>query len=486
MSEEIKKLEPKEVWKNFYSLTRIPRPSKFEDKIQQFMLEFGDELGLDTMRDKVGNIIIRKPATPGMEDCKGIILQAHLDMVPQKNAATQHDFEKDPIQATIDGEWVRAKGTTLGSDNGIGVAAIMTVLASKDLAHGPIEALLTCDEETGMTGAEGLKPGVLKGDILLNLDSEDEGELYIGCAGGVDVTGDIAYKEVEIPPFYVPYRLSLTGLRGGHSGLDINLGRGNANVILMKLLNELSRKAGARLANFEGGNLRNAIPREAFATVVIPESKKEEFKQVVADFEENAQMVFHDADPGLKISASATKMPFHIIEESVQAKLYSAIEALPNGMISMVRDAENVVETSTNLAIIKTKDGNIFIACLLRSSVDNNKMDLAEKMAGILIEAGARTEVSGAYPGWKPNFNSEILETMKEVYRMKFGKIPEVKVIHAGLECGILGANYPNWDMISFGPTIRHPHSPDEKVNIATVGLFWDYLVETLKHCPKK
>ena len=486
MSDEITKLEPKEVWKNFYALTRIPRPSKHEDKIQQFMLEFGDELGLDTKRDHVGNIIISKPATPGMEDRKGIILQAHLDMVPQKNTATQHDFENDPISAFIDGEWVRAKGTTLGSDNGIGVAAIMTVLASKDLPHGPVEALLTCDEETGMTGAEGLKPGVLKGDILLNLDSEDEGELYIGCAGGVDVTADLPYKQVEVPPFYVPYRISLTGLRGGHSGLDINLGRGNANKILASLLSEVAVKTGARLAHFEGGNLRNAIPREAFATVVVPESKKEHFKQVVTDFEENAKMMFREADPGLMISANATKMPGHLIDENVQARFYSALEALPNGMISMIKDVDDVVETSTNLAIVKSKDGNIFIACLLRSSVDKSKMDLADQMSKILKDAGAKTEISGAYPGWKPNFDSPILETMKEVYRVKFGKIPLVKVIHAGLECGILGSNYPNWDMISFGPTIRHPHSPDEKVNIASVGLFWEFLAETLKHCPKK
>jgi dipeptidase D len=486
MSEEIKKLEPKQVWKNFYSLTRVPRPSKHEEKIQQFMLQFGDELGLETFRDHVGNIIIRKPATPGMEDRKGIILQAHLDMVPQKNTATQHDFEKDPINAFIDGEWVRAKGTTLGSDNGIGAAAIMSVLESKDLAHGPIEALFTCDEETGMTGAEGLKPGVLHGDILLNLDSEDEGELYIGCAGGVDVNADFKYKEVEVPPFYAPYRLSLTGLRGGHSGLDINLGRGNANKILIHLLIQAGDKFGARLAQFEGGNLRNAIPREAFATVVVPESKKDDFKSFVADFEENAKTMFADADPGLMISISATKMPYHLVDEAAQSKIYKALNELPNGAIAMVKDMPEVVETSTNLSIVKTSEGKLFVGCLLRSSVDDRKMKLAEQMTAILIEGGALTEVTGDYPGWKPDVNSPILEAMKEVYRVHFGKIPAVKVIHAGLECGILGAQYPHWDMISFGPTIRHPHSPDEKVNIESVGLFWEYLTETLKHCPVK
>jgi dipeptidase D len=486
MSEEIKKLEPKEVWKNFYSLTRIPRPSKHEDKIQQFMRQFGEELGLETFRDEVGNIIIRKPATPGMENRKGIILQAHLDMVPQKNSSTQHDFETDPITTYIDGDWVKAKGTTLGSDNGIGAAAIMTVLASKDIPHGPVEALFTCDEETGMTGAEGLKPGILQGGILLNLDSEDEGELYIGCAGGVDVTADIPFKAVEVPPFYEPYRISLTGLRGGHSGLDINLGRGNANKILVNLLDKAAVNTGARLAHFEGGNLRNAIPREAFATVVVPDARKEALKDLVTDFEKDTRSLFHEADPGLMITIDATNMPDHLIDEQTQAKFYHAVDLLPNGMIAMIKDADNVVETSTNLAIINTSGNNIFIACLLRSSVDQDKMDLADKMSGILKQAGCDTKIAGAYPGWKPNFSSPILETMKEVYQAKYGKVPAVKVIHAGLECGILGSKYPHWDMISFGPTIRHPHSPDEKVNIRTVGMFWDYLVETLKHAPAK
>jgi dipeptidase D len=486
MSNEIVNLEPKAVWRNFYSLTQVPRPSKHEEKIQEFMLQFGDDLGLETFRDQVGNIIIRKPATAGMENRKGIILQAHLDMVPQKNTATKHDFETDPILTVIDGEWVHAKGTTLGSDNGIGVAAAMTILASKDIPHGPIEALFTCDEETGMTGAEGLKPGILKGDILLNLDSEDEGELYIGCAGGIDVTAEFTYKEVEVSPFYVPYRISLTGLKGGHSGLDINLGRGNANKILNQILIQSSEQFGARLANFEGGNLRNAIPREAFATVVVPESKKANFKDFVVSFEENAKNMFIDADPGLMITVNATKMPFHIIDENTQKALYKSLGEIPNGMISMIKDMPEVVETSTNLAIVKSKEGKIFIACLLRSSVDANKMKLADQMSRIFKEAGAKTVVEGEYPGWKPDIHSPILETMKEVYRIHFGKVPAVKVIHAGLECGILGSRYPHWDMISFGPTIRGPHSPDEKVKIETVGLFWEFLVETLKHCPAK
>ena len=486
MNNEIINLEPKAVWENFFLLTQIPRPSKHEEKIQEFILKFGRDLKLETIQDSVGNIIIRKPASAGMEDRKGIILQAHLDMVPQKNSATQHNFETDPITAVIDGEWVKASGTTLGSDNGIGVAAIMTVLASKDMSHGPIEALFTCDEETGMTGANGLKPGILKGDILLNLDSEDEGELYIGCAGGVDVTAEFKYRAVEVPQSFAAYHISLTGLKGGHSGLDINYGRGNANKILNQLLVQTADKFGARLAHFNGGNLRNAIPREAEATVVVPESQKAGFKEYVVSFEENAKAMFFEADPGLKITAASVEIPGHLVDEDTQTRFYKAIADTPNGMISMVKEMPGVVETSTNLAIVKTKEDSIFVACLLRSAVDAKKMKLAEQMSGIFSDAGAKTSLEGEYPGWKPDVHSPILESMKEVYRVHFGKIPEVKVIHAGLECGILGAQYPHWDMISFGPTIRGPHSPDEKVHIESVALFWEFLAETLKHCPVK
>jgi len=486
MSSEIINLDPKELWMNFHSLTQVPRPSKHEDKIQEFMLRFGEGLGLETFRDHIGNIIIRKAATPGYEDRKGIILQAHLDMVPQKNTATVHDFEKDPISTIIEGEWVKAQGTTLGSDNGIGVAAIMAVLASKDLPHGPVEALFTCDEETGMTGANELKPGVLKGDILLNLDSEDEGELYIGCAGGVDVTANIKFDKVEVPLSHIPFKINLTGLKGGHSGLDINYGHGNATRILNQLLLQASDQFGARLADIEGGNLRNAIPREAYAIVVVPETRKGDFKEFVAGFEKNAKEMFHDADPGLSITLSETKMPDYLVDEKAQTQLYKAVAELPNGMISMVKDMPDVVETSTNMSIVRSQNGTLFIACLLRSASDDDKMKLAEKMTAILKSHGANPEVSGEYPGWKPNIHSPILEAMKEVYRVHFGKVPAVKVIHAGLECGILGAQYPNWDMISFGPTIRGPHSPDEKVHIESVALFWEFLVETLRHCPVK
>lgn len=483
---EIKKLEPREVWSIFYDLTRIPRPSKHEEKIQAFAEEFGTGLGLETFKDEVGNVIIRKPATKGMENRQGVILQAHLDMVPQKNSSTQHNFATDPIQAYEDEGWVKARGTTLGSDNGIGAAAAMAVLRSKDIPHGPLEVLLTSDEETGMTGANGLKPGLLKGDILINMDSEDEGELYIGCAGGVDTTGVFAYKLEEVPPNYLPYKLSVTGLKGGHSGLDINLGRGNANKIMNSLLMETAGLFGVRLATVEGGSLRNAIPRESFAVVVVPEKKKDAFKEYVGQFEENAVNMFRKADPGLSISVAQTRMPDHVIDLRTQENVYKTIEQFPNGVIAMVKDMPSVVETSTNLAIVSSNGKAIEIASLQRSSVDKDKTRLAEDIASLIKKHGGVAEISGDYPGWKPNVNSPILETMKEVYRVRFGRVPEVKVIHAGLECGILGAKYPHWDMISFGPTIRNPHSPDEMVNIGTVGLFWDYLLATLAEIPVK
>jgi dipeptidase D len=486
MGKEILKLEPKDLWKIFYDFTQIPRPSKYEDRVQAFALNFGKDLGLESIRDTVGNIIIRKPATKGMENRQGVILQAHLDMVPQKNSATRHDFEQDPIDAFIDGQWVKAKGTTLGSDNGIGASAAMAVLKSTDISHGPIEVLLTCDEETGMTGAVGLKPGLLKGDILLNLDSEDEGELYVGCAGGVNTNAVIPFKPEEVPPNCVPYRIGVTGLKGGHSGLDIHLGRGNANKIMNQFLMRAAEKFGLRLATIEGGNLRNAIPREAFAVVVVPESAKETFKEFAMDFEKEMKKAFEKADPGLLINTAATKMPAHLIGLDVQQKLLKAIDLCPNEVISWSKEMPGIVETSTNLAIVKSGDGVIEFASLQRSSIDAEKDDLAKKIAGILTEAGAKADISGNYPGWKPNFKSPILTTMKEVYLKRFGKTPEVKVIHAGLECGILGSHYPNWDMISFGPTIRSPHSPDERVNIETVGMFWEYLLETLKNVPGK
>ncbi len=486
MSDEIRKLEPKKLWENFYKLTQVPRPSKHEDAIQAFMMGWCEEHGLETFKDEVGNIIVKKPATPGMEGRKGVILQAHLDMVPQKNSGTNHNFETDPIQTFIEGDWVKAKGTTLGSDNGIGAAAAMAVLESKDLEHGPVEALFTSDEETGMTGANGLKPGLIDGDILMNLDSEDEGELYIGCAGGVDTVGVFDYTAEEVIPYVTPYKISITGLKGGHSGLDIHLGRGNANKIMNGLLMQATEKFGLRLASIDGGSLRNAIPRESFALVVVPDAAKDDFKAFAETYEKEMQAAFSQADPGLLITVDRTNMPANLIDEKTTQGLYQAVDQCPNGVIAFDANMPDVVETSTNLAVVKSSDGKIEMASLQRSAVDAEKDKVAKAIFDVFTAAGAKAENSGDYPGWKPNVDSPILAEMKEVYNQKFGKVPEVKVIHAGLECGILGAAYPHWDMISFGPTIRNPHSPDEMVNIPTVAMFWDYLVETLKNIPAK
>lgn len=486
MSNEIIKLEPKEVWENFYKLTQVPRPSKKEEKIQSFMMNFGKSLRLATEKDSVGNVIIRKPATPGMENRKGIILQGHLDMVPQKNSGTTHDFEKDPIDAWIDGEWVRARGTTLGADNGIGVASAMAVLAAKDLIHGPIEALFTCDEETGMTGAIGLQPKVLKGDILLNMDSEEEGELYVGCAGGINANIEFEYDEVIIPEGVTPFKLLISGLKGGHSGLDINLGRGNANKLIIRFLKYATRELDVRLAEINGGGMRNAIPREGYAVVLVPDENIGQLKKAVNHYESIYKFELGAVEPSLSFTIEETEMPKSLIEERVQDDLIDSVYACPNGVIRMSDGMAGMVETSTNLSTIKSRKGVIFVKCLLRSSVESAKEDLVEQVDSVFALGGAMVSFDGGYPGWKPNMESPILKQMKEIYQDKFGKTPAVLGIHAGLECGILGSVYPNWDMISFGPTMRSPHSPDERVNIPSVQKFWDFLVEVLKNVPLK
>lgn len=486
MSNKITKLEPNAVWKHFYNLTQIPRPSKFEQKCIEYMKNFGESLGLETIVDPVGNVIIRKPATPGMENRKGVILQAHLDMVPQKNSDKVHDFEKDPIETIIDGEWVRANGTTLGADNGMGVAAAMAILESKDIQHGMIEALFTIDEETGMTGAFGLQPGYLKGDILLNLDSEDEGELYIGCAGGTNANADFKYKETDVPQDYLAYKLSVTGLKGGHSGVDIHLGRGNANKIINRFLKNTSTLFNVRISKLNGGSLRNAIPREAFADIVLPSQYKNEFENYLKEFESIVKKELSAVEPDLKIEAVSIDLPSKIMDEKDQMTFINAIYACPNGVIRMSNEMEGLVETSNNLAIVTIENGLATVLCLLRSSVDSAKLDLESQIESVFNLAGAEISFSGQYPGWKPNPQSPILQKMLEIYKNKFGKTPKIFAIHAGLECGLLGGVYPNWDMISFGPTIRFPHSPDEKVHIESVKKFWEFLIETLKNIPLK
>jgi len=486
MSKEITNLEPKALWEHFYQLTQIPRPSKKEAKIQEFIENFGKSLGLETIKDETGNIIIRKPATPGMENRKGVVLQGHLDMVPQKNNDTKHDFENDPIDAYVDGDWVTAKGTTLGADNGIGVAAAMTVLADKNMQHGPVEALFTCDEETGMTGAFGLKNDVLKGDILLNMDSEDEGELYVGCAGGVDANIEFEFDQVVVPSGVKAFDLVVSGLKGGHSGMDIPLGLGNANKLLVRFLKYAVTELDVRLAGINAGGLRNAIPREGTANIVVPEENVDALKKAVAEYEAVYKAELSSREPNLSFVAKEADMPKSLIDEAVQDGLIDSVNACPNGVIRMSDDMPGLVETSTNLASIKSENGTIAIQCLLRSSVDTAKQYLADRIDSVFSLAGATVVFTGGYPGWKPNMASPILKQMQQIYNDKFGKIPEIKAIHAGLECGLLGAVYPNWDMISFGPTIRSPHSPDEKVHIESVNKFWDFLVETLKNVEEK
>jgi len=482
MSNEILNLAPKEIWKYFYDLTQIPRPSGKEAAVVEYMKNFGKGLGLETIVDEVGNVIIRKPATKGLEHKKGIILQGHLDMVPQANSDSSHNFEKDPIQPRIDGEWVKATGTTLGADNGIGVAAAMALLASKDIPHGPLEALFTVDEETGMTGAFNLKSGLLKGEILLNLDSEDEGELYVGCAGGTNANIRIDYKNEAVPAGFVPMQIAVTGLKGGHSGLDIVLERGNSNKILFRFLYLTAEKYGIRLSNINGGSLRNAIPREAFADILVPAASVEGLKKELVAFENIVKSELSSADPGVTVQFRETAMPAFVIDKESASRIIRVIYGCPNGVVRMSTDMPGLCETSTNLAIVKSEENHLFIKCLLRSSVDSAREDLKNMFVSVFSLAGAEIGFDGEYPGWKPNMESGVLKASKEVYMKYFGKTPEVKAIHAGLECGILGGVYPGWDMISFGPTIRFPHSPDEKVYIETVGKFWQFLTKLVGH----
>ena len=479
-------IEPAAIWKHFENLTNIPRPSKKEIKAAEYVKEFGEKLGLETKMDNTGNVVIKKPATPGYEDRKGIILQGHIDMVPQKNNDKDHDFEKDPIDAYIDGEWVTADGTTLGADNGVGVSAGMAVLEDESLEHGPIEVLVTMDEETGMTGASGLEKGMLDGEIMMNLDSEDEGDIYIGCAGGLETISNFEYNQEKVPSKMSAYKLNVKGLRGGHSGLDINLGRANAIKLLNRLMWETQNNYGLRISSFEAGNIRNAIPREGEAVVVVPENEATNFENFVKDFENTVQGEFSTPDPDVSICAEKTDMPNKVVEEDKQKAILNAVYGCPNGVMSYIDDMPEVVETSTSMGIGFIKDGKAEFRTLQRSSVDSRKKDLANMIRSVFELAGANVEHIGEYPGWDPDVNSPILKTAKEVYQNRFGETPEVKVIHAGLECGIIKSKYPHLDAISFGPTISFPHSPDEKINIETTQKFWNLLVDTLKQAPKK
>ena len=485
----IRNLEPKNVWNNFYSLTQIPRPSGHTKKVADFLVGFGKNLGLESFKDEIGNVIIRKSATPGMEDRKGIVIQAHMDMVPQKNNDKVHDFTKDPISTRIvneeGGDWVYACGTTLGADDGLGIAAAMSVLESKTIKHGPIEALFTVDEETGMYGAQALSPDTMKGEILLNLDSETEGELYVGCAGGLDSISEFKYKEEAVPAGYQALKINITGLRGGHSGMEINEGRGNANKTMARVLLPVLKSYKGRLASFNGGNMRNAIPREAEAVVAVPADKVADVKALVAQICSTIQSELAKIDPGLVITCKETPCK-KVIAGRTGLKIVQAIYACPCNVDRMSLEMDGLVETSNNLAIVKTEKGVATVITLLRGATDSLKFDLAEGVRAAFELAGAKVRFEGGYSGWSPNLDSPILKTMKEQYLKLYGCEPAVMAIHAGLECGIFGGAYPEWDMISCGPTLKSPHSPAERCFVPSVGKWWNFIVAVLENAPKK
>ncbi|MDZ4667899.1 MAG: aminoacyl-histidine dipeptidase [bacterium] len=484
MLHPLAQLEPKELWNNFANLNAVPRPSKHEERVIEFMLQFGASLGLPTTKDEVGNVIIKKPATVGLENRKTVVLQSHLDMVHQKNAETQFDFNTQGIDMFVDGDWVRAKGTTLGADNGIGVASIMTILASKEIAHPAIEALFTIDEETGMTGAMGLKGGLLDGKILLNLDTEDDNELTIGCAGGIDVTGTRHYAEKDVMAGCVGVKLRVKGLTGGHSGMDIILGRGNANKIMNRLLLAANKVVHIELTSLDGGGLRNAIPRESKCSMAVLAEHKEQFTQIIAEQLALLKLEYRITDPKLEVLVEDIDCPAKVMEKHFQTHLLQVIHVMPNGIFRMTPGIDGLVQTSNNIARVLVGEGNLSIQCLTRSSVDSEKMDLAYTIDSAFHLLGASTEMKGSYPGWTPLPDAEIVKLMSAQYETTFGTKAHVNACHAGLECGILGTNYPGMQMISFGPNIRGAHSPDESVQISSVQKYWKFLLETLQQIP--
>lgn len=486
MNSEIRNLEPKTVWNNFADLNAVPRPSKKEERVIAFMVEFGKKLNLETIVDPVGNVIIKKPATSGMENKKTVVMQSHLDMVHQKNSDTLFDFDSQGIKMYVDGDWVTAKGTTLGADNGLGVAAIMSVLESKTIEHPAIEALFTIDEETGMTGAMGLEAGYLDGEILLNLDTEEDDEIGMGCAGGIDVTANRSYKEEAIPENVTAYTILISGLNGGHSGMDIHKGLGNANKIMNRLLFDGFENFGLRISEIQGGGLRNAIPRESNATFIIDTVSKEPFFFEMNELINNIYAEYKTTEPNLSIEINESTTPISIMELGVQEGLLKSIHAALNGVYRMSPDIEGLVETSNNIAKVQAENGKININCLTRSSSESNKIDLANSLRSAFELSGFEVTYSGAYPGWLPNVDSEILKVLDNLYEKLFGEKAKIAACHAGLECGILGQNYPNMDMVSFGPTILGAHSPDERASISSTKKFWNFLIEILKNIPNK
>ncbi len=483
MAKEILNLQPQSVWKYFYDLTQIPRPTFHTGAVSQYLFEEGKRLGLETHRDEVGNVVIRKEAKPGMENKPMITMQAHMDMVPQKNSDTQHDFLTDPIDAYIDGEWVTARGTTLGADNGMGVAMALAVMADNTLENGPLEALFTIDEEVGMGGANALKPGFLKGDLLLNLDSEEEGDLFIGCAGGVDVNVTLHYQEEEnTHPSDKGLKVQLSGLKGGHSGVEINLGRGNANKLMARYLKVALNRYGARLAMMEGGNMRNAIPREAQALLSVAADKVEELKKFTAEYQALYRKEFEGIEGSISLTAVEVPAPAKLIPEKVANSLVGALEGCLNGPQSMLQSFPGVVEASTNLSIAVFKEGEASVQFLVRSSSDSRKMWVASSLESAFLNIGAQVQFDASYSGWQPNPKSKAMDLLIHSYEKIYGKKPAALVMHAGLECGIIQGVMPKMDMVSFGPEIRHPHSPDEKVHIQSVERTYKVLVHAIEN----
>ena len=479
-------LYPQPLWQWFGQICAIPHPSKHEQALSQHIQQWARDKGLPVVEDKVGNLIIKKKATPGFENRKVVVIQAHLDMVPQKNADKTHDFTTDPIEAYVDGDWVKARGTTLGADNGIGMASALAILGSDDIQHGPLEVLLTIDEEAGMTGAFGVEPGMLDAEILINTDSEQEGEIYMGCAGGVDAEFTVPVQWQNTASGVIAFDLSLTGLKGGHSGVNIHLGRGNANKLLARFLADHATALELAIAGFSGGSLRNAIPREATVSLTVPSAKLAQLQQAVTEFEALLKFELAAVEPALKLSLTEVPTPTQVLTAATQQTLIHLLNLCPNGVMRMSDEVEGVTETSLNMGVISTKEHSIQVLCLIRSLIDSGRQQVESMLSSLAQLSGTEVKFSGAYPGWKPNPDSPVMAIVRDTYQDIYHKEPVIMVIHAGLECGLFKKPYPDMDMVSIGPTIRFPHGPDEMVNITTVGQYWELLLAVLQRIPQR